>query len=44
MQKEEKKPHHFLKKLTSNPMNYYRALESEKDKTEFMKFMRKDVA
>lgn len=43
VRKEEKKPQQILKKLTQNPMNYYRALESEKDKEEFMKFMRRDA-
>ena len=39
----ELKPHRMLQKLTSNPLNYFRALESEKDKREFLQVMHRNM-
>ena len=36
-------PEDMLRKLTSNPLNYFRALESEKEKTEFLQNMHRGV-
>jgi len=36
-------PEDFLRKMTSNPLNYFRALESEKDKQEFLQMMHRGV-
>jgi len=33
----------YLEKLTKNPTNYFRALESEKDKREFMQLMHRNI-
>ena len=43
VRKDEKQPKEMLKKITSHPMNYYRALESEKEKKQFLQFVRKDI-
>lgn len=39
----ELKPNRLLQKLTSNPLNYYRALESEKDKQEYLKVIHRNM-
>ena len=39
----EQKPHAMLQKLTSNPLNFFRALESEKDKREFLSAMHRNI-
>jgi len=36
-------PEDLLRKITSNPLNYFRALESEKDKQEFLQMMHRGV-
>jgi hypothetical protein len=33
----------MLEKLTLQPSNYYRALESDKDKREFMQMMHRNI-
>jgi len=40
---EQNKTSAILEKLTMNPSNYYRALESEKDKREFMQMMHRNI-
>ena len=39
----EQKPQRILQKLTTNPSNFYRALESEKDKREFLQAMHRNM-
>ena len=39
----ELKPQNMLQKLTSNPLNFFRALESEKEKREYLKFMHRNL-
>lgn len=40
---ESKKPHKILEKQTSNPLNYFRALESEKEKSHFLQLMHRNM-
>ena len=39
----ELKPHRLLQKLTSNPLNFFRSLESDKDKREFLQMMHRKM-
>ena len=40
---ESRKPHKILENQTSNPLNYFRALESEKEKREFLQLMHRNM-
>ena len=40
---EDMKTRGMLEKLTTNPMNYFRGLESEKEKREFMHLIHRNI-